>query len=609
MNKNSLLTFLLVLTTGLLSAQTVPGGINYQALFRAEDGSPMVNQKVQIEVNLTSGEEVPEIFYQELHQLTTDEFGLLSIPIGKGQYPFSSLDDVPWEKGNIWLSIGLLRDGRYREISKNQLLSVPYTMHAGSARELTKDGELSLRNNSSIFWVTSGNAKTEPNVHYIGTNDDRGFFIKTSNQTRYVIDQNGLVTLYGDNSTIAGPDDEKASYPLIIERGKHGIYIDLAVERVNGDNNFVTFADPDGIHGSIEGQTLAECFSDPFYIIDQVLTVTDIVMAGLDIPSQFSEASSVSTDGVGAAAAPGAIANGAAQIVSLAGQVAAQTRDLVIKIRDVGVNFNSGGADYAEWLPKEEGVRDLLPGEVVGVKAGKISLRTEDAEFLMVVSSNPILVGNNPVPEEEEQYEKIAFLGQVYVSVLGNVKSGDYILPSGNNDGFAIAVHPADMKSGDYNRIIGVAWEGAEREPGLSHAIKTAIGINANDLSDKVSELEIKADQIVGYLKGENPMPGDDFQLSALEKQNYANQQAKTHLNSRLSEEEFSSLIDAYGPFLNEVYSQTRDLLAEEGISIDEYPMLQLQFEDPVAYLKELKKDPNYRSQMAVLELSLLRIN
>jgi hypothetical protein len=69
---------------------------------------------------------------------------------------------------------------------------------------------------------------------------------------------------------------------------------------------------------------------------------------------------------------------------------------------------------------------------------------------------------------------------------LGNVEIGDYILPSGLNNGLGKAVHPADMKAEDYARIVGVAWSSSK---GKSYSkINVAIGLNANDISRVVTE-------------------------------------------------------------------------------------------------------------------------
>ncbi|MBE0643211.1 MAG: hypothetical protein IH600_03960 [Bacteroidetes bacterium] len=46
-----------------------------------------------------------------------------------------------------------------------------------------------------------------------------------------------------------------------------------------------------------------------------------------------------------------------------------------------GVAFNSGGADYAEWLEREDPNDKFVFGDIVGVHAGKISRRIEDADI------------------------------------------------------------------------------------------------------------------------------------------------------------------------------------------------------------------------------------
>lgn len=606
--KNFLLLFLIFLSGGALLAQTVPEGINFQSLFRNEDGSPMVNQRVEIELSLTSGEETSEIYYQELHDLRTDNLGLLNIQIGKGKYPLHSLAEVPWQKGNIWLSIAILEDGRYREMVKNELLAVPYAMHARSTEKLSEKGELSLRTESSIYWLTSGNTKSVPHVHFIGTNDEMDFYIKTTNRTRYVISKDGQITLHAEKTNIKGSDESIDSYPLVITRAKHGFYIELSVGRADSGNNFVTFADSEDIHGAVEGQTLAECFADPFYIIDKILKVAELAKAIFDGVSQFSEAASVSSDAVGAPAAPGAILNGAAQVANATYLGITEIRDLVLKILENGVSYNSGGADYAEWLPKANALDDYYSGQIVGVKNGKISLNTSEADHLMVISSNPILLGNKPEKDSEHLYEKVAFLGQVNVVVLGEVKSGDYILPSGNNDGFAIAVNPAEMQAGDFQNIVGVAWEdGMASKAGLSQGVKTAVGINANDISNKLAELEIKADQIVGYLNGENPLPNDNFTASLVEQAAFTQNQNRTQLESKLDEQAYGDLLENYRPFLEKTYADMGELFNDQGITIGKYPELEKQFKDPVGYFKALKKDPRYTSQIAALELVLQR--
>ena len=113
---------------------------------------------------------------------------------------------------------------------------------------------------------------------------------------------------------------------------------------------------------------------------------------------------------------------------------------------DGGVTYASKGADYAEWIPKENATQHFNIGEIVGVKNGRISKSTEDAEQIMIVSSRPIVLGNTPPAGEADAYAKVGFMGQVLTIVKGEVNVGDYIIPSGYNDGIAKAVSPEDIR-------------------------------------------------------------------------------------------------------------------------------------------------------------------
>jgi hypothetical protein len=100
------------------------------------------------------------------------------------------------------------------------------------------------------------------------------------------------------------------------------------------------------------------------------------------------------------------------------------------------------------------------------VRAGRISKRLDGAEQILVVSTNPALLGNAPRAEESDRdgFEKVAFLGQVPVHVRGAVRSGDFIVPSGQGDGTAIAVAPESISARHLDQVLGRSWEAAEGE-------------------------------------------------------------------------------------------------------------------------------------------------
>jgi hypothetical protein len=171
---------------------------------------------------------------------------------------------------------------------------------------------------------------------------------------------------------------------------------------------------------------------------------------------------------------------------------------------EAGVSYESGGADYAEWLPKFVTEDKLSFGDVVGVRGGIISKTFKDADKFMIVSFAPAVIGGMPEMGKEEAFEKIAFMGQVMVKVMGEVKRGDYILPSGNGDGFAIAVSPDKMKALDYKRVIGVAW-GESDGKDLFKYVKTAVGINTNDMSSMIDNMQAVMNSMQDAIKKVSP--------------------------------------------------------------------------------------------------------
>jgi hypothetical protein len=123
------------------------------------------------------------------------------------------------------------------------------------------------------------------------------------------------------------------------------------------------------------------------------------------------------------------------------------------------VSFRSfGGADFAECLPRLDPDEAMMEGDVVGIFAGRISRSTENAQHVSVVTRRPIVVGNAPQNETRHLYDQVSFLGQVPVRVRGAVQEGDYIIPSGLNDGVGLAMKPENIQLDHSRQIVGQAW-------------------------------------------------------------------------------------------------------------------------------------------------------
>ena len=153
---------------------------------------------------------------------------------------------------------------------------------------------------------------------------------------------------------------------------------------------------------------------------------------------------------------------------------------------------------------------EILKTDIVGVRGGKISKNTTNAEQIMVVSTSPIVLGAEPSTDKIDNFRQVAFMGQVPVKIKGDVTSGDYILPSGENDGFAIAVGPENLKIDDLSNIIGRSWSTVkDREYSLvnivvgvkTHEWTQIYKVLQNDLLKLESNLDLKMDQLNNRLK------------------------------------------------------------------------------------------------------------
>ncbi len=355
----------------------------------------------------------------------------------------------------------------------------------------------------------------------------------------------------------------------------------------------------------LRDKRLDELDNDPEYIFNNIKMGNEVIRSGVDVAiatAGVASASSSSTvcAGFGAcvtAPVPSLIVAAAAQLVLELANLAMVVADQVLyneSVRNnIGVTYQSGSGDYAEWLQKSDPGEKLIPGDIVGVKGGLISRTTNNADHFMVISHNPIVLGNMPDEDKILDYEKVAFMGQVLVRISGKVYPGDFILPSGKNDGVGIAVSPENIQPDQYQKIVGVAW--SESLSDLSGYINIAVGINANILAQigtaqekklKEQEAEIKTlrsqiDKMNDVLSRAVP------EYSAL----MQNEQEEVIAPSAAaleqpSPKEYRTVI--YHEITNQQIvaglSMAETILREKGLDVGNNP-----------FFKKIKEDPGYR--------------
>tara|TARA_B100000989_G_scaffold207592_1_gene157320 strand:- start:2296 stop:3945 length:1650 start_codon:yes stop_codon:yes gene_type:complete len=202
--KKILLVLIAISLSIIAFPQSVPQGINYQAVARDSSGKELINKALNVKLSVISGTSTGNISWQETHSVTTNDYGLFTVVIGNGASTglgsSSTFDLVDWGFGNHFLKIEINDGGgTYINMGTNELLSVPYALMApddndwkigafGSLENVKKDwvriigndtlGELmiapnlsSVNHKSQLLLMEDYNGNYGVNLHYDGTDN------------------------------------------------------------------------------------------------------------------------------------------------------------------------------------------------------------------------------------------------------------------------------------------------------------------------------------------------------------------------------------------------------------------------------------------------------
>lgn len=233
------------------------------------------------------------------------------------------------------------------------------------------------------------------------------------------------------------------------------------------ENEFVVFEDKEGRKlGSIRAQSV-ENFSMDYFDGLKIMSLAE-QMIGLDL------------------------------VKDILG-VAVGVYEMADAYNNIGVEYNSGNGDYAEWLERTDHNEAISTGDIVGVKGGKISKNVEGAEQIMAVSHRPIVLGNMPEKEKMHAGNNIAFMGQIPVKVMGPVTIGDYIVAKSEVPGYGVAIPARQMTTADYRLAVGRAWETKTGDG--PKMVNTVVGVHNNDFLRIVDGMQKKLDNNEQRLK------------------------------------------------------------------------------------------------------------
>jgi len=133
------LTVMVLLVTGaeVASGQTtVPGGINYQAVARDNNGDELVNTDIEVRFSVKTGSPTGPTVYQEVFTgVTTSRYGVFSLIIGKGDPVIGTFTGINWSTANHYLQVEVKFENIFMDMGTMQFMAVPYALYAGKSLE------------------------------------------------------------------------------------------------------------------------------------------------------------------------------------------------------------------------------------------------------------------------------------------------------------------------------------------------------------------------------------------------------------------------------------------------------------------------------------------
>jgi hypothetical protein len=113
-------------------AQFVPQAINYQAVARDATGNILANHTIGVKINIREASAFGPVEYSERHTVTTNQFGLFTLKVGRGTPITGTFGSVVWTDADQWMQVEMDPNGgtNYFLMGSSELISVPFALYA-----------------------------------------------------------------------------------------------------------------------------------------------------------------------------------------------------------------------------------------------------------------------------------------------------------------------------------------------------------------------------------------------------------------------------------------------------------------------------------------------
>ena len=117
-----------------LTAQNAPLSVNYQAVVRSPTGTILPNQQVEIRFSVLRDSIRGNIIYQEQHNTSSNDLGLINLKLGEGIPLLSQFRLIDWSVSPILVRIELSIGGSpFTTMGEEGFSSVPYSIYSNQS--------------------------------------------------------------------------------------------------------------------------------------------------------------------------------------------------------------------------------------------------------------------------------------------------------------------------------------------------------------------------------------------------------------------------------------------------------------------------------------------
>ena len=109
-----------------------PESFNYQVIVHNVAGEVVASQSVSFRFSILTGSPNGTVVYSESQNVTTDQFGLVSLNIGYGTDKTGNFTTIDWVADKSFLKVEIDATGgnNYTDLGTTQILSIPYDLNS-----------------------------------------------------------------------------------------------------------------------------------------------------------------------------------------------------------------------------------------------------------------------------------------------------------------------------------------------------------------------------------------------------------------------------------------------------------------------------------------------